>query len=124
MDAGLSCKRKEIMKNKIRNAGRVSTNKVQSYTYASMYAIQISPIANDECGVKTTVFVSSDSQETVWACDAMSFDTAEQALAKLIALELPRKKASDGIVYPRVVKMRLKCDIKSATDELSSALLG
>ena len=112
------------MKNKTKNAGRVSTNKAHSYTYASMYAIQTSPIANDECGVKTTVFVSSDSQETVWACDAMFFDTAEQALAKLIALKLPRKKASDGIVYPRVVKMRLKCDIKSATDELSSALLG
>ena len=99
------------MKNKTKNAGSGSINRVQSCTYASMYAIQISPIANDECGVKTTVFVSSDSQETVWACDAMFFDTAEQALAKLIALELPRKKASDGIVYPRVVKMRLKCDI-------------
>ena len=63
-------------------------------------------------------------KETFWPNDALHFDTAEQALAKLIALKLPRKKASDGIVYPRVVKMRLKCDIKSATDELSSALLG
>lgn len=114
------------MKNKTKNAGRISTNKAQSYTYASMYAIQTSPIANDECGVRTTIFVAGDSemQKTFWPNDALHFDTAEQALAKLIALKLPREKASDGIVYPRVVKMRLKCDIKSATDELSSALLG
>ena len=113
------------MKNKTKNAGRVSTNKVQSYTYASMYAIQTCPLANDEDGVEVTKFITEDSpiSETVWPCSATWFDTPDDALSKLITLKLPRKKYDDGVTYPRVVRMELKCDIKSANDELYEALL-
>lgn len=61
--------------------------------------------------------------ETSWACSAMFFDTPEDALAKLIELKLPREKRDDGVAYPRVVRVELKCDITSANDELYEALL-
>ena len=113
------------MNNKTKIEGMISTSAVCTYSYANAYAIQTIPLANDEDGVRSTAFIAKEStiQETAWPCDALFFDTAEQALAKLIALGLPRKKASDGITYPRVVKLKLKCDIKSVKDELSAALL-
>ena len=104
-----------------------SIKTMQTYSYGYGYAIQITPLAIDEDGAKTTEFIAEEGSglgKTCWADQAMLFDTPEQALAKLIASELPRKKASDGIVYPRVVKMQLKCDIKSVGNELSASLFG
>jgi hypothetical protein len=90
-----------------------------------VYAIQTCPLANDEDKVEVTKFIIEDSpiSETVWPCSAEWFDTPEEAFAKLIALKLPRKKCNDGVTYPRVVRMELKCDITSANDELYEALL-
>ena len=114
------------MNKKTLNKGKSAISDTHTYSYANAYAIQTRSLANDKDGVRSTAFISSDRNsihETEWPCSAMFFDTAEQALAKLIALGLPRKEASDGITYPRVVKLKLKCDIKSVKDELSAALL-
>jgi hypothetical protein len=100
-------------------------NTVQAYSYASAYAIQTTPIANDEDGIEITNFIAENPSvgETSWASSAMLFDTPEEALAKLITLKLPRERRNDGVTYPRVVRVELKCDITSANDELYEALL-
>jgi hypothetical protein len=113
------------MTKKTKTAGKTAKSVTQNYSYANVYAIQTCPLANDEDGVEVTKFITEDSpiSETVWPCSAEWFDTPEEAFAKLIALKLPRKKCNDGVTYPRVVRMELKCDITSANDELYEALL-
>lgn len=113
------------MTKKTKTAGKTAKSAIQNYSYANVYAIQTSPLANDEDGVEVTKFITKDSSisDTVWPCSAKWFDTPEDAFAKLIALKLPRKKCNDGIIYPRVVRIELKCAIKSASDELYESLL-
>jgi hypothetical protein len=113
------------MTKKTKTAGKTAKSAIQAYSYANVYAIQTCPLANDEDRVEVTKFITEDSpiSETVWPCSAVWFDTPEEAFAKLIALKLPRKKCNDGVTYPRVVRMELKCDITSANDELYEALL-
>lgn len=113
------------MTKKTKSAGKTAKSAIQAYSYANVYAIQTCPLANDEDGVEVTKFIANGTpiSETVWACGAEWFDTPEDASAKLIALKLPREKCTDGITYPRVVRMELKCDITSANDELYEALL-
>ncbi len=113
------------MTKKIKTAGKTAKNAIQSYSYANVYAIQTCPLANDDDGVEVTNFITKESSfsETVWPCRAEWFDTPEDALAKLIELKLPRERRNDGVTYPRVVRVELKCDITSANDELYEALL-
>ena len=113
------------MTKKTKTAGKTAKSATQNYSYANVYAIQICPLANDEDGVEVTKFITEDSpiSETVWPFSATWFDTPDDALSKLITLKLPRKKYDDGVTYPRVVRVELKCDIKSAYDELFYAFL-
>ena len=113
------------MTKKTKTAGKTAKSAIQNYSYANVYAIQTCPLAVDEVGSEVTKFISGKpyGDETLWADDAMMFDTPEEALAKLITLKLPREKADDGVIYPRVVRVELKCDIKSANYELHESLL-
>ena len=113
------------MTKKTKTAGKTAKSATQNYSYANVYAIQTCPLANDEDGVEVTKLITEDSpiSETVWPCSATWFDTPDDALSKLITLKLPRKKYDDGVTYPRVVRVELKCDIKSANDELYDSLL-
>jgi hypothetical protein len=113
------------MTKKTKTAGKTAKRAIQNYSYANVYAIQTCPLANDEDRVEVTKFITEDSpiSETVWPCSAEWFDTPVEALGKLLALKLPREKGDDGLTYPRVVRVELKCDIKSANDELYDSLL-
>ena len=108
------------MSNKKNPVVKTTKSEVETYSYAYAYVIQTEPLAKDESDVVTTNFISNDSScgETAWACNAKLFDTLEDALAKLFSLKLPRKKCADGVVYPRVVRVELKCDIKPINDEV------
>ena len=113
------------MTKKTKMVEKHAKNAIQTYSYANVYAIQTSPLTYDEEGVEVIKFITEDStlSETVWPCSAEWFDTPVEALGKLLALKLPREKGDDGLTYPRVVRVELKCDIKSANDELYDSLL-
>ena len=85
------------------------------FAYASMYAIQLSPITNhEEDGVYAT-FLTKDGTETCWPCRAKWFDEPEEALAKLWTIKRTRFKGADGLTYPRVVKLELGCKIQAVS---------
>ena len=87
----------------------VAYDAAQSYTYASAYAIQTTPITDTEEDGLCANFLGTDGLDTTWPCDAMYFDDPEHALAKLWTLH--DHKHSGG--YPRVVRLNLCCKVEA-----------
>lgn len=90
--------------------------KAQSFVYARAYAIQPIPPTFDLDGANF-VFVSPQG-ETEWPCDAMHFDSVEEATLAIEQLRLP--KVVDKITgeeYPMIVEMTLESKIRKVRTE-------
>ena len=93
-----------------------------SYAYAEAYAIQTSPLTNHEEDGDVTTFLGDHGRNTVWPSAALHFDDAEHALAKKLTLrDVPKVKGEDGEWYPRIVRIRMKCDIEPVAIEIAKA---
>jgi hypothetical protein len=82
----------------------------QSHTYASAYAIQVTPSVGIEDGL--TPFLSDDGLTTTWPCKASLYDTAEDAYQALLQATLPIEFESDDGAYLRVVRLELNAKVE------------
>lgn len=90
--------------------------KAQSFVYARAYAIQPIPPTFDLDGANF-VFVSAQG-ETEWPCDAMHFDSVEEAELAMDQLRLPKVvDRMTGEEYPMVVEMTLESKIRKVRTE-------
>ena len=93
----------------------------RSYEYARAYSIVITPPTTDETG-KTWAFLSLDG-DTEWPSHALHFDTAAEAEAMIVDLQLPRVvDRKTGEEYPMVVEVTLESKIRKVTKPAMAGL--
>lgn len=88
---------------------KITHNGVSLHEYASAYSVVVAPSAPDDDEKLPVFLASTDGDTTVWACDALQFETAELAQQALEEADLPKTKEEDGQTYPQVILITLRC---------------